>query len=141
MTETPSAAPWSEAEQEYLLGQRLGRLATLGPDGAPQSRPVVYTVNADLGTIDIGGLHLAASRKFRNIQADPRVSFVVDDLASTDPWSPRGVEIRGVAAAVAPGSPDLPPAFPEGLIRITPRRILGWGLDTGAFAPPHARDV
>jgi pyridoxamine 5'-phosphate oxidase family protein len=131
---------FTDAERQYMASQPLGRLATVGPDGAPQVRPVGYRYNADLDTIDIGGLNMAASRKYRNIEADPRVSFVVDDLASTDPWRPRGIEIRGRAEALPSGG-----ATGEGLsaeiIRIHPQRVLGWGLDTDAFAAPHARTV
>jgi pyridoxamine 5'-phosphate oxidase family protein len=131
---------FTDAERKYLASQRLGRLATLGPDGAPQVRPVGYRYNADLDTIDIGGLNMAASRKYRNVQADPRASFVIDDLASTDPWRPRGIEIRGRAEAAPTGG-----ATGEGMsaeiIRIHSVRVLGWGLDTDPFAAPHARTV
>ena len=125
---------FTAAELDYLAGQRLGRLgrlATLGPDGAPQNRPVGFTYNPELDTIDIAGMNMASSRKYRNVAADGRVSFVVDDLASTDPWRPRGVEVRGRAETVPAGE----------LIRIHPERVLGWGLDSDAFAPPHSRDV
>jgi pyridoxamine 5'-phosphate oxidase family protein len=131
---------FTDAERKYLAGQPLGRLATLGPDGAPQARPVGYRYNADLDTIDIGGLNMAASRKYRNIEADPRVSFVVDDLASTDPWRPRGIEIRGRAEALPSGGATGERMSAE-IIRIHPQRVLGWGLDTDAFAAPHARTV
>jgi pyridoxamine 5'-phosphate oxidase family protein len=130
---------FTDAEQSYLDSQPLGRLATLGPDGAPQTRPVGYTYNRDLNTIDIGGHNLAVSRKYRNIQADNRVSFVIDDLASTTPWSPRGIEIRGTAEILI--ADPLRPGFTADLIRIHPVRVLAWGLDTNAFAAPHARNV
>jgi pyridoxamine 5'-phosphate oxidase family protein len=94
----------------------------LGTDGAPQVRPVGFSYNPELDTIDIGGMNMGASRKYRNVQADGRVSFVVDDLASVDPWRPRGVEVRGRAETV-PGS-----AAGRELIRIFPGRVLGWGL-------------
>lgn len=126
---------FTDAELEYLAGQPLGRLATLAPDGAPQTRPVGFRYNGDLDTIDIGGHNMGASRKYRNVAADPRVSFVVDDLASIDPWRPRGVEIRGRAETVDAGAPG------EELIRIRPARVLGWGLDSDAFAAPNARAV
>jgi pyridoxamine 5'-phosphate oxidase family protein len=29
------------------------------------------------------------------VQANPRVSFVIDDIVSTQPWKVRGIEIRG----------------------------------------------
>lgn len=126
---------FTAAELSYLAGQPLGRLATLGPDGAPQTRPVGFSHNPELDTIDIRGMNMGSSRKYRNVAADGRVSFVVDDLASTDPWRPRGVEVRGRAETV-PG-----PGGGRELIRIHPERVLGWGLDSDAFAAPHARDV
>ena len=126
---------FTAAELAYLAGQPLGRLATLGSGGAPQNRPVGFSYNPELDTIDIAGMNMGTSRKYSNVQADGRVSFVVDDLASTDPWRPRGVEVRGRAETV-PG-----PAAGRELIRIHPERVLGWGLDSDAFAPPLSRDV
>ncbi len=130
---------FTDAELRYLETQKLGRLVTLAGDGSPQVRPVVFTWNAELDTVDIRGLRMAASRKFRNIAADPRVSFVVDDLASTDPWRPRGLEIRGIAEALEPSGGS--EAAASALIRVHARRVLGWGLDDEPFAPPNARDV
>ena len=127
-------------EHDYLINQLLGRLATLGPDGSPQARPVGFFVNDELGTIDIGGHNIVQSQKFRNVQRDARVSLVVDDLATIDPWAPRGIEIRGTAEALPDALPPRP-GFSPGLIRIHPTRVLGWGLDTNAFAAPNARDV
>src|SRR5215467_12433675 len=43
-------------EIEYLSGERrLGRLATVQPDGLPHVVPVGWSYNPDLGTIDISG--------------------------------------------------------------------------------------
>ena len=95
-------------EHDDLIGQLLGRLATLGPDGSPQTRPVGYFVNDELGTIDIGGHNIVQSQKFRNVQRDPRVSLVVDDLATIDPWAPLGVEIRGTAEVLPDALPPRP---------------------------------
>ena len=39
----------------YLTSHSQERLATVGPDGGPQNKPVGYRYNAKLGTIDIGG--------------------------------------------------------------------------------------
>jgi pyridoxamine 5'-phosphate oxidase family protein len=50
---------------------------------------------------------------------------VIDDLASTDPWRPRGIEIRGRGEAIA---------LPTALIRIYPERIVSWGLKRGSSA-------
>nr|WP_211281382.1 PPOX class F420-dependent oxidoreductase [Mycobacterium angelicum] len=112
---------FTDTEIGYLADQRLGRLATVAPKGSPQIRPVRFQYNAELDTIDIGGRAMAGSRKLRNVENDPRVAFVVDDLASVDPWRPRGLEIRGQAEALSTDT--------GALIRIHPRRILVWGLD------------
>jgi pyridoxamine 5'-phosphate oxidase family protein len=119
---------FTEPELEYLKGQRLGRLATIAPDGYPQNNPVGFWVNEELGTIDIGGHQLGASRKFNNIERHPKVSFVVDDLLSIQPWRVRGVEVRGDAEALRDQAPPMP-GFSRELIRIRPRRIRAWGLE------------
>ncbi|MBA8926967.1 pyridoxamine 5'-phosphate oxidase family protein [Kutzneria viridogrisea] len=123
---------FTEAEARYLHDRDLGRLATIGPAGAPQNHPVAFWVDERAGTIDIGGPDLAASRKYRNIQADPRVSLVVDDNAP-HPVGPggqrgRGVEIRGVAELVRVERP-LIPGFSQDVIRLRPRRIVTWNVD------------
>jgi pyridoxamine 5'-phosphate oxidase family protein len=118
----------THAERRYLSTQRLGRLATVDPDGAPQNNPVGFRYNAETGTIDISGYHLGASRKFRNVEGNAQVAFVVDDVASLDPWRVRGIEIRGLAEAVR-GAPDPIPGTGDEIIRIHPRRIFSWGID------------
>src|SRR5215468_2861193 len=55
----------SKAELAYLTSQRLGRLATMHPDGTLQVNPVGFRYNPRAGTIDIGGFNMASSRKFR----------------------------------------------------------------------------
>jgi pyridoxamine 5'-phosphate oxidase family protein len=110
---------FSDAEIEYLATQRLGRLATVAPDGTVQNSPVGFSVDNDLGVINIRGRNLARSRKFRNLATNHNVAFVVDDIVSLDPWTVRCLEIRGTADAL----------HEEGdVIRIHPRRIIGWGL-------------
>ncbi|MGH3906002.1 MAG: PPOX class F420-dependent oxidoreductase [Pseudonocardiaceae bacterium] len=116
---------FTETELEYLATQRLGRLATVQPDGMPQVNPVGFHYNMDTMTIDIGGHNMAASRKFRNVAENGRVAFVVDDILSIQPWRVRCVEIRGHADALEPG----PAAELDGaIIRIHPRRIISFGL-------------
>jgi len=112
----------------YLRSQRLGRLATVDAAGAPQNNPVGFRYNADLGTIDVGGRNMGASRKFRNLAANPRVAFVVDDIASVQPWRVRCVEIRGHAEALRDQTPYLEGMSPE-IIRIYPDRVISFGLD------------
>lgn len=111
---------FSEAERGYLTQRRLARLATVGKDGMPHITPVGMWRLADDGDhIDVTGRDFAASKKFRDVAATGRAALVVDDLASTDPWRPRGVEIRGRAEALGD---------PEARIRIHPERVVSWGL-------------
>jgi NADPH:quinone reductase len=138
-----SAAVFTDVERRYLGSRRLGRLATIGPDGAPQNLPVAYWVNTADETIDIGGPALRESQKFRNIKADPRVSFVVDDIATPeDSVGPggqrgRGLEIRGRAETLVVEQP-LMQGFTNDVIRIHPRRIVAWNLDGPG---PNTRDA
>ncbi|MBG0829189.1 PPOX class F420-dependent oxidoreductase [Planomonospora sp. ID67723] len=119
---------FTQAELDYLAGQRLGRLATASPGGALQNSPTGFRYNPGTGTIDIYGRALGATKKFRNIRTNGRVAFVVDDLASTDPWRVRGVEVRGTAEALEDQDPPAPYLSRE-VIRIRPERIISWGVD------------
>jgi pyridoxamine 5'-phosphate oxidase family protein len=123
---------FTDQERQYLADQRLGRLATVDADGAPQNNPVGYHVRSD-GTVDIGGFAMGTTRKFRNVQGNEHVALVVDDVASVDPWHVRGVEIRGRAEALADGGASRPGVSPA-VIRIHPERVLSWGL-----GPPGTR--
>jgi pyridoxamine 5'-phosphate oxidase family protein len=115
-------------ELDYLAGQRLGRLATVDAGSAPQNSPVGYRVTA-AGDVVINGINLGATRKFRNVTGNDRVSLVVDDIASVDPWRVRAVEIRGRADAVTGVEPDRPWLSREQIV-IHPERIISWGLET-----------
>ncbi|HEU4946887.1 MAG TPA: PPOX class F420-dependent oxidoreductase [Kribbella sp.] len=118
---------FSAAELAYLAEQKLGRLATKVPDGTLQNNPVGYFVDAERGLIDIGGHGMGATRKFGNVQADPQVSLVVDDLSTEHGWVVRGIEIRGRAEAIADVEPPAP-GYSREIIRIHPERIRSWGL-------------
>jgi pyridoxamine 5'-phosphate oxidase family protein len=82
--------------------------------------PVGWRYNREHDAIDIGGRALARTKKYRDVARAGRAAVVVDDLASTDPWRPRGVEVRGRAETVT---------RPEPLIRIHPDRVVSWGLE------------
>jgi pyridoxamine 5'-phosphate oxidase family protein len=111
---------FSAAELDYLLGERrLGRLATVGRDGTPHVVPVGWRYNPDYDSIDVGGRDFAGTKKFRDVARSGRAAIVVDDLATTNPWRPRAVEVRGHAEAIAEPSP---------MVRIHPDRIVSWGL-------------
>jgi pyridoxamine 5'-phosphate oxidase family protein len=119
---------FTDTDLAYLGGQRLGRLATVRPDGTVQNSPVGFGYNEKLGTIDIGGRDMAASRKFRNVAEGSKVAFVIDDIASVDPWRVRLLEIRGDAEALTEPE-DSAANAPGPIIRIHPRRIIRYGLE------------
>ncbi|WP_182908942.1 PPOX class F420-dependent oxidoreductase [Microbispora sp. H13382] len=121
---------FTEREIEYLDSQRIGRLATLQPDGTLQVSPVGFRYNRELRTIDIGGRDMAASRKFRNVLANGKVAFVVDDVPSVDPWQVRCLEIRGWGEAIAEPADSVAPT-PGPIIRVHPKRIISFGVDPG----------
>ena len=116
---------FTQNEIEYFRSALLGRLATVGRDGTPHVAPVgMFSYNAEFDTIDVGGHNLTNTKKFRDAARSGRAALVVDDLASTAPWQPRGIEIRGRAEAIEE---------PQPVIRIHPERIVAWGIDTGGF--------
>ena len=83
-------------EIEYLESGLLGRLATVGPDGTPHIAPVgMISYNPHLDTMDIRGHDLTNTKKYRDFARSGRAALVVDDLTSTKPWWPRGIEVRG----------------------------------------------
>ncbi|WP_158888775.1 PPOX class F420-dependent oxidoreductase [Amycolatopsis anabasis] len=132
---------FTDRERDYLAGQGLGRLATIGPDGTPHVRPVGFRLNED-DTIDIGGPNLRSSQKYRNVRTDPKVSFIADDLTPDEPgairpgWG-RGVEIRGLAELLETDRP-LAPGFSDEVIRVHARRVLSLNLDAPGS---QARDI
>src|SRR6476661_1054224 len=117
------------AQIDYLAGQRLGRVATAGRDQKPHVVPTSFRYNAELGTIDVGGMHVATTKKYRDVQANPWAAIVIDDLLSTDPWTPRMLEIRGRAEAISSGGGHLGPGFGEGFIRVYADKINSFGID------------
>jgi len=120
-------------EIDYLGGQKLGRLATIGADGGPLVTPVGFRYNPETDSIDIGGHGMLASKKWRDVVAEPRVAFIVDDVLP--PWRPRGVEIRGQADQISGPGLAFGPGYDDALIRITPARIRSFGLDADRPRP------
>lgn len=112
---------FTELELAYLRESRLARIATVGVDGMPHVVPTGWSYNAELGTIDVGGSDLGATRKAGDVRRTGVAALVVDDVLP--PWHPRCVEVRGTAEIVA-----------GPLIRIHPTHIVSWGLtaDSGS---------
>lgn len=120
-------------EIAYLQSQLLGRLATVGADGDPHVIPVGFRFNPELDTIDIGGHAIAQSKKYRDVARSGRAAFVVDDLVSIDPWTPRMLSVRGRAEALPSGGQAIMSDFAPELIRIFPTWIGSFGINTRGF--------
>jgi pyridoxamine 5'-phosphate oxidase family protein len=120
----------TEAEQRFLSEQHHGRLATIAGNGTPQLKPVGFSYNQELGTIDIAGMNMAASAKYKNVQANPQVAFLADDVPAPEEGAAgvRFLEIRGTAETVADGQRDETGHLSPEIIRIHPRRVLAFNV-------------
>jgi pyridoxamine 5'-phosphate oxidase family protein len=138
-------SPFTEKEIEYLRGQRLGRVATAGTGAAPHVAPVGFRLNTEEGTIEIGGHGLSKSKKWRDLQVNRQIAFVVDDLESVNPWTPRGIEIRGRADLHDQGGEERfgPGGWDSAWLAVVPQRIISWGIEGPVFsaAGRNARSV
>lgn len=126
---------FTDNELEYLGAgkpERLARIATVGRDGTPHVVPVGWRFNTELDTIDVRGMELPRTKKFRDARRTRKASIVIDDLASVDPWRPRGIEVRGRAEITEE---------PRPMIRIHPERIVSWGLESEALGERNSRRV
>ena len=121
---------FTNAEIEYLKSQPLMRFATSSASGRPDIAPVVFEVEGD--DIVTAGFDITHTVRYRNLQTNPQVSVVIDDLASTNPWSPRGIKIIG--SAVIELKDDAP------RFRITADVIISWAInDTTPGIPQMER--
>jgi pyridoxamine 5'-phosphate oxidase family protein len=130
---------FTEAEQRFMARQTRGHLATIGSDGIPQVKPLGFTYNAALGTIDIAGYNMASSAKYRNVRSNPHVAFVVDEVTAPTMEGAHFLEVRGNAETAA-GSHDPKGHLAPEIIRIYPRRVISFNVDSErpGFA---ARDI
>jgi len=113
---------FTEAELDYLATQRLARIATASASGVPDVAAVGFGVDGD--DLVTGGYDITKTVRYRNLLANPRATIVIDDLASVDPWEPRGIKVRGSATVEEHGT---------GLrIRIRPEVVWSWHLNVDA---------
>jgi len=129
---------FTDAELDYLAGQRLGRIATVGADGQPHVVPTSFRYNADYDAIDVGGMRMSQTKKVRDVRQAGRATIVVDDVLP--PWRPRMIEIRGTAEVLASGGKAFGDNFEDTVVRIHPARIIAFGIES-ADAPTNARSV
>lgn len=128
---------FTDKELDYLAGQRLGRIATVGADGQPHVVPTSFRYNADEDAIDVGGMRMSQTKKARDVQRSGRASIVIDDVLP--PWQPRMIEVRGTAEVLTEGGKAFGDNFEDTIVRIRPARIIAFGIDPGDSA--NARSV
>lgn len=119
---------FSDNELTFLHdGPKLARLATVDPAGDPHVVPTGWSYNPEHGSIDIGGIELAHTHKYRNVARTGRAGVVIDDVLP--PWQPRAVLVKGAADAL------------DDLIRIHPERIISWGIESDQIGDRSSRHV
>jgi PPOX class probable F420-dependent enzyme len=125
---------FDESTRALLDGKNFANVATLRPDGAPQTSVVWMKREGD--TVLFSSLE--DRQKVRNLRHDPRVSLSVFDLAN--PYA--SVEIRGTAEILPDPGKRLPyelshkylgidpPAEKDDqmrvIIRVVPQKIVGF---------------
>ena len=119
---------FTDQELDYLTGQRLGRIATVGPDGQPHVVPTSFRYNPDFDAIEVGGLRMSQTKKVRDVRRSGRASIVVDDVLP--PWQPRMIEVRGTAEVLESGGKAFGENFEDTIVRIKPARIISFGIDS-----------
>ncbi len=129
---------FTDKELDYLAGQRLGRIATVGPDGQPHVVPTSFRYNPDHDAIEVGGLRMSQTKKVRDVRHTGRASIVIDDVLP--PWQPRMIEVRGTAEVVPSGGKAFGANFENTIVRIHPARIVSLGIDSADFGT-NARSV
>jgi len=101
-----------ELVREFIKGQTLAVLSTIGPKGTPQSALVGIAVTPEL---EIVFDTVRSSRKYGNLVANPAVAFVVGCTGETtvqfegEAFEPVGDELRRYQAiyfATWPGGPS-----------------------------------
>ncbi len=117
---------FTDEEVAYLRSQPVARLSTVNEDGQPDVVPVAFEVDDSHIWVGGVGVQVLSTRKFRNIGAGrAKVSLVVDDIVSIEPFIARSVRVYGDAE---------PPIERVGMVgpglysRITPRVSWSWNL-------------
>jgi pyridoxamine 5'-phosphate oxidase family protein len=65
------------------------------------------------------GWNLKNTLEFRNIKQNSKIAFVVDDLLPVNPWTPRRLEIKGIAEILRGND----------YVKIVPLKKSSWGLE------------
>ena len=123
-------AAFTDRELAYLRSQPLMRFASASPAGMPDVATVAFSVDGDV--LVTAGFDITKTVRYRNIRQNPRATVVIDDLAALEPWTPRGIKVRGPASIETDAAGER--------FRITPEVIWSWGVnDPGPGVPKMER--
>ena len=157
----PAGPLLSASQRAFLEASRRAVLATIAPGGRPRlvpicfvvdrDRPIVYTPIDEKPKRDDDPLTLA---RVRDIAADPRVTILVDRW--DEDWTQLAwLRGEGQAALIDPGAEHASAVTAlrarysqyathgldeRPLIRITLKRVIGWGLAEGHEIAPAPTD-
>ena len=110
---------FTDAEISYLRTQHLMRVATASTSGSPDVAPVVFQCDGDF--IYTAGFDIAKTVRYRNIKENPRATVVIDDLATVNPWAPRGIKVIGACALEQSDDGER--------FKISPEVTISWGIN------------
>ena len=94
------SVPLPDKAKELLDAKNVVTVATINPDGSPQTSILWATYDGDdllLSTIE-------SRAKHRNLSRDPRISVLIHDHATS---SSNYVEVRGTVTMTREGGPEL----------------------------------
>ncbi|WP_291315010.1 pyridoxamine 5'-phosphate oxidase family protein [Desulfuromonas sp.] len=103
-----------EAVRELLEGQRLGVLAT-SLEGHPYTTLVAFAASDDLRHLVFATT--SATRKFANLEADPRVSLLVDSRTGSAADFREAAAVTALGTAVEASAPEREALLPLYLAR------------------------
>ncbi|MFJ9590993.1 PPOX class F420-dependent oxidoreductase [Streptomyces acidicola] len=126
---------FTEEEITYIRSQRLARIATVSTDGQPDVTPFGFEFDGQ--HFCIGGYNPTNTRRARNVRdGNHKVALVIDDLASTKPWTPRYLRLYGTAELVTRSTR----AGDQQILKITP--VTSWSMNlSGAWSAGSAHQL
>lgn len=119
---------FTDKEKAFIQSQDTARIATVHADGQPDVSPVSFIFEDNC--FYIGGKVNSTTRKYKNVaNGNTKVSLVLDDVISEDPWLARGVKVFGVGEVV-----QRPQDYAkEPWLKITPSIHWSWGIHDDVF--------
>ena len=122
----------TDLELAFIKEQRIGRLATASPSGAPDVAPALAIYRRSLGVFLLGGQGIERTRRYNNARRNPQASLVFDAI-SWDPYELQGVKVAGsISVHLADEEINLGTAGVP-LLVLRPERKWTWGLEEKAF--------